>query len=86
VEVIGLILLALAFLMCFYALFSFLWRNHRIASHAPANDSFGPICLAGIVVLALFSIFIISLREFILIMHPKGHDMAFFTSSFFGYN
>jgi hypothetical protein len=84
VEVICMILLPLAVLLCFYSLFIFLWRSRNIAvaSNAPINDRTGPICLAGIVALALTSIFIISLRDLIVTMHTKGQDMAFLISCF----
>ena len=86
VEVICMILLPLAVLLCFYSLFIFLWRsqNIAIASSAPMNDRTGPVCLAGIVVLALSAIFIISIRELIETMHAKSQDMQFLLSCFVG--
>ena len=87
-EVICMILLPLAVLLCFYSLFIFLWRsqNIAIASSAPMNDRTGPVCLSGIVVLALSAIFIISIRELIETMHAKSQDLQFLLSCFVGHN
>jgi hypothetical protein len=78
------ILLPLAVLLCFYALFIFLWRSHNIAiaSNASMNDRTGPVCLAGIVVLAMSTIFIISIRDLVMTLHAKNQDLAYVLACF----
>lgn len=66
VEIIAMILLPLAVLMCAYALMVYIWRAHAIAKKQVGyiDDRFGPLGLAAVVTLALTSIFIISVVDF----------------------
>ncbi|KAK9825865.1 hypothetical protein WJX81_006134 [Elliptochloris bilobata] len=67
VEVIALILLPVAVLMCAYALTVFVWRSRAIAKKSVGyiDDRWGPLGLAGVVALALTAILIISIADFV---------------------
>ncbi|EIE21857.1 hypothetical protein COCSUDRAFT_47964 [Coccomyxa subellipsoidea C-169] len=73
VETIALILLPVAVLMCAYALTVFIWRARAISKKQVGHidDRFGPLGLAGVVVLALSAILIISIVDFVQQMQSK---------------
>jgi uncharacterized membrane protein YidH (DUF202 family) len=66
-DIIAMILLPVAVLMCAYALVVFLWRSGQIARKQVGyiDDQNGPLCLAVVVVLALSGIFIVSAVDFV---------------------
>jgi len=84
VEVICMILLPLATVLCFYALALFLWRSKMIALTVDGiiDDRRGPLCLAAMVVMALFAILILSVHDLVLTMSTKQQDFQFLMSSF----
>ena len=65
VEVIALLLLPVAVLMCAYALFVFVWRSRAISRKQIGyiDDRYGPLGLAAVVVTALTAILIVSLVD-----------------------
>ncbi|KAK9918747.1 hypothetical protein WJX75_006519 [Coccomyxa subellipsoidea] len=73
VETIALILLPVAVMMCAYALTVFIWRARAISKKQVGHidDRFGPLGLAGVVVLALTAILIISIVDFVQQMQAK---------------
>lgn len=79
------ILLPLAMLLCFYALALFLWRSKMIALTVDGiiDDRRGPLCLAGIVSMALVAIFILSVHDLMSTMSAKQQDLAFVLSSIY---
>lgn len=85
VEVICMILLPLAMLLCFYALALFLWRSKMIALTVDGiiDDRRGPLCLAAIVSMALLAIFIFSLHDLVSTMSAKQQDFTFILSSIY---
>ncbi len=66
VEIIALILLPVAVMMCGYALLTFVWRSHLIQRKTVGqfDDRVGPIGLCATVVAALSAIMILSLMDF----------------------
>lgn len=78
-----LILLPVAVALCFYALYLFLWRSKAIAfaTDAPIDDQRGPLVLAGVVSLALFSIFVISVKDLVDTMSARGETAAHLLAS-----
>ena len=65
VEVIALLLLPVAVLMCAYALFVFVWRSRAISRKQVGyiDDRYGPLGLAAVVVTALSAILVVSLLD-----------------------
>lgn len=72
VEVIALILLPVAVLMCAYALVVFIWRSKAIAKKQVGyiDDRFGPLALSWVVVVALSAILIVSMVDFAKSLSP----------------
>jgi hypothetical protein len=85
VEIICLILLPVAIVLCGYALFLFLWRSHMIAFaiNGPIDDRRGPLVLASVVVLALCAIFILSIVDLATTMKEKNQHASLLFLSFF---
>ena len=78
VEVIALILLPVAVLMCAYALIVFVWRSKAIAKKQVGyiDDRFGPLALSWVVVAALSAILIVSMVDFAKSMSPPDAPPA----------
>ena len=74
VEVIALILLPVAVLMCAYALVVFVWRSKAIAKKQVGyiDDRFGPLALSWVVIAALSAILIVSMVDFAKSMSPDA--------------
>ena len=74
VEVIALILLPVAVLMCAYALVVFVWRSKAIAKKQVGyiDDRFGPLALSWVVVAALSAILIVSMVDFAKSLSPDA--------------
>lgn len=72
-EIIALILLPLGMAMCVYALYTFVWRASNIAKKRAVqfDDRYGPLALCAAVVTALVAILLISLIDFVEVMHEK---------------
>mmetsp|Transcript_27459 Transcript_27459/g.50674 ORF Transcript_27459/g.50674 Transcript_27459/m.50674 type:complete len:739 (-) Transcript_27459:23-2239(-) len=70
VELIALILLPLGVCMSCYALYVFIWRASNIAQKRAVqfDDRVGPLCLCGLVVLALVAITLLSIIDFVEVM------------------
>jgi hypothetical protein len=83
VEVICMILLPVATALCFYALFLFLWRSKMIAftTTGAVDDRRGPLVLAGVVCLALFSIFVLALKDLVDTMSERGETAGMLFAS-----
>ena len=74
VEVIALILLPVAVLMCAYALVVFVWRSKAIAKKQVGyiDDRFGPLALSWVVIAALSAILVVSMVDFAKSLAPSG--------------
>lgn len=77
------ILLPVAILLCAYALLLFLWRSKMIAFalDGAIDDRRGPLVLATVVCLALFSIFCLSIKDLVDTMHERDESATLLFSS-----